>query len=274
VAIYFGTLGLLDISLNPTTSLIACIVLGIAVNDTVHFLARFNADARASGSEADALRSAMSAVLRPITLATVALCLGFLAFTGGELRNQAQFGALAAWTLFAAWIADMTLTPALGSRLRIITLWDLLRLDLGDSPQQTIPLFNGLTMRQARTFALLSRMEAVRVGTRLIQQGDLARDIYVVIDGTLEAYLEGDGERRTLNTMSRGTTIGEAGFFGQRRTANVDTLTPSRILRFDSDDLDRLRCRHPAIAAIIFRNLNQIQAERLARTTALVAGAH
>ena len=96
------------------------------------------------------------------TLATAALCLGFLVFTGSELRNQVQFGALAAWTLFMAWIADMTLTPALGSRLRIVTLWDMLRLDLGRSPQHTIPLLSGLSLRQARLFALMSRLEQVK----------------------------------------------------------------------------------------------------------------
>ena len=49
VALYFGTLGALDITLSPTTSLIACVVLGIAVDDTIHFLTRFNHDARAKG---------------------------------------------------------------------------------------------------------------------------------------------------------------------------------------------------------------------------------
>jgi predicted RND superfamily exporter protein len=271
VAVYFGTLGLLHINLNPTTSLIACIVLGIAVNDTVHFLARFNADARATGSEREALRSAMATVLRPITLATVALCVGFLSFTVGELRNQAQFGALAAWTLFVAWLFDMTLTPALGSRLHIVTLWDILRIDLGRSPQLTIPLFEGLSSRQARIFALLSRIEELPAGARLIQEGDEARDIYLVIDGQLEASVDRHGERRVLTMLTRGATLGETGFFGQRRTASVDAVTPSRVLRFDSDDLDRLRLRHPRIAAAIFRNLNRVQAERLARATALVS---
>ena len=41
VVIYFGTLGVLGISLSPTTSLIACIVIGIAVDDTIQFMARF-----------------------------------------------------------------------------------------------------------------------------------------------------------------------------------------------------------------------------------------
>lgn len=270
IAVYFGTLGLLHISLNPTTSLIACIVLGIAVNDTVHFLARFNADAREHGSEEGAIASALSSVLRPITLATAALCLGFLAFTGSELRNEVQFGLLGAWTLFMAWVADMTLTPALGSRLRIVTLWDLLRLDLGHSPQHTIPLLTGLSSRQARVFALLSRMESVAGGARLIQEGDLARDIYVVIDGQVEASIQRQDEVKKLATLGRGAVIGEAGFFGQRRTASIDALTPARVLRFDSQDLERLRLRHPRIAATVFRNLNRVQAERIANMTAMV----
>ncbi|MFT4047314.1 MAG: hypothetical protein QM661_11545 [Solimonas sp.] len=64
--------------------------------------------------------------------------------------------------------------------------------------------------------------------------------------------------------------IGEAGYFGQRRTANVDTLTPVRVLRFDSQDLERLRLRYPRVAALVLRNLNRIQAERLARATAML----
>jgi len=270
IAVYFGTLGVLGIPLNPTTSLIACIVLGIAVNDTVHFLARFNSDAREQGKEAGAVRSALEAVLRPITMATISLCLGFLVFTGSELRNQVQFGALGAWTLFMALIADMTLTPALGSRLRIVTLWDLLRLDLGRSPQHTIPLLSGLSNRQARLFALMSRLERQPAGTRIIQEGEMARDIYVVVDGTVEATVERDDEKRVLSTMSRGAVMGEAGYFGQRRTASVDTVTDVRLLRFNSQDLERLRERYPAIAATVFRNLNRIQAERIARMTALV----
>jgi predicted RND superfamily exporter protein len=270
IAVYFGALGVLDISLNPTTSMVACIVLGIAVNDTIHYLARFNADARAAGSEAQAVKTAMVGVLRPITLATAALCLGFLAFVGGELNNQQQFGALSAFTLFVAWIADMTVTPALGSKLRIVTLWDLLRLDLGQSPQHTIPLLSGLSLRQARIFALLSHLQTVPSGTLVLKEGDFARDMYVIVDGSVEVWVDRNGETKALAKMSRGAVMGEAGYFGQRRTANVTALTPVRLLRFDSQDLERLRVRYPWIAATIFRNLNRVQAERLARATAMI----
>ncbi len=270
VMIYFGLLGALGITLNPTTSLIACIVLGIAVDDTIHFLARFNADARDKANEKAAVKSALAGVLRPVTLTVIALCTGFLMFAGSELQNQVQFGLLSAATLAIAWAIDITLTPALGSKLRIVTLWDILRLDLGQSPQHTIPLFSGLSLRQARVFALMSKVENMAAGSVVIRQGDVARDIYVVIDGTLQVWVDRGGERKTLSTLARGGVMGEAGYFGQRRTANVESVTAVRLLRFDSQDLERLRLRYPRIAAIIFRNLNRIQAERLARATAML----
>lgn len=270
VSVYFGTLRLLEIPLNPTNSLIASIVLGVAVDDTVHFLTRFNREARASGSESKAVKTALRETLRPTTLTTIALCLGLLALTTSELVSQVQFGLLASFTLLLAWVSEITLTPALGSRLRIVTLWDLLRLDLGQSPQHTIPLLSGLSLRQARVFALMSRLERHQPGDLVIHQGDFSRDMYVVVDGTLEVAIERGEDRKVLATLGRGAVMGEAGYFGQRRTANVGCVTPVRVLRFDSNDLERLRRRYPWIAATVFRNLNRVQAERLARATAMI----
>lgn len=270
VAIYFGTLGLLDIPLSPTTALVACIVIGIAVDDTIQFMARFNLDARARGDEAPAVGSALRAILRPVTLSTVALCSGFLVFAGSSLNSQVQFGLLSAFTLFLAWLMNITLTPALSSKLRIVTWWDILRLDLGEAPQLTIPLLAGLSLRQARVFALMSKLEKYPAGALVIREGDVARDIYVVVDGQLEAWVQRQGEHRRLSTMGRGAVMGEAGYFGQRRTANVQALSAVRVLRFDHEDLERLRERYPRIAALVLRNLNRAQAERLARATAML----
>lgn len=270
VAIYFGTLGLLGIALSPTTALVACIVIGIAVDDTIQFMARFNLDARAKGSEAPAVSSALQAILRPVSLSTVALCSGFLMFSGSSLSSQVQFGLLSAFTLFLAWVMNITLTPALSSKLRIVTWWDILRLDLGEAPQLTIPLLAGLSLRQARVFALMSKLEKYGAGELVIREGDVARDIYVVVDGSLEVWLERQGEHKRLATLGRGAVMGEAGYFGQRRTANVQARSAVRVLRFDSEDLERLRLRYPSIAALVLRNLNRTQAERLARATAML----
>jgi CRP-like cAMP-binding protein len=162
-----------------------------------------------------------------------------------------------------AWVSDIVLTPALASGVRIVTLWDSLRLDLGRMPQYSIPLFEGLSLRQSRIFALMSDLQKVPAGTRIITEGEKGGDIYVIIDGELDVWVERDNERVELNTMTRGMTIGEVGHFADRRTANIDATTDARLLRFNDTDLERMVRRYPRVAAIVFRNLNRIQAKRV-----------
>ena len=83
-----------------TVAAIACIVLGIAVDDSIHYLARFNAAARETGSEEKGTVEALVSVGRPVTYTSIALCLGFLTLAFTNLRNQIEFGYLGAFTLF------------------------------------------------------------------------------------------------------------------------------------------------------------------------------
>jgi predicted RND superfamily exporter protein len=231
VLVYFGALGWAGISLNTTTGLIACLVLGIAVDDTVHFLTRFNSDAKKKASETEGVRGALTHVGRPVTYTSIALCLGFLILTTSSLKNQAEFGALAAFTLAVAWFVDLTFTPALASRMRIVTLWDVLTLDLGED---------------------------------LGQKSD---GIYVIVDGCLRSSVERDGRPVLLNKHERGDVVGEVGIFYGERTANVDCETDVRLLRMDESDLSRLKRRYPRLAAQLYRNLSKILAGRLVAAT-------
>jgi len=267
IAVYFGALGVSGVTLNPSTSLIACIALGIAVDDTVHYLARFNVDAKRLADERQATREALRDVIRPVTFTTLGLCLGFLVLRTSELQSQADFGVLAAFTLAVAWLVDVTVTPALASGVRIVTLWDTLSLDLGTAPEQTIPLFAGLSQRQARIFALLSSVETVQAGERLLTEGAEGDEMFVIIDGVLVASIERDGERMVLSRMERGQVVGEVALFYRRRSADVDAETDARLLRFGEADFARVRRRYPRIAATVLYNLNRIQAQRLVENT-------
>jgi CRP-like cAMP-binding protein len=125
----------------------------------------------------------------------------------------------------------------------------------------------GLSLRHARTFALLSNIMDVKAGSRIVTEGEEGDDMYVVIGGQLRVWVEGQDGPVDLATLTRGAILGEVGFFVHKRSANVDAVTDSRLLRFNVEDLERLRRRRPWIAAIIYRNLNRVQAERMARTT-------
>lgn len=274
VVIYFGTLGWTGITLNVVTGLVASLVLGIAVDDTIHMLERFRTAARKHASETEGIREAIGEVGRAVSYSTAALCLGFLVITLSALRQQVEFGALASFTLAIAWLTDLTLTPALAVGMRIVTLWDVLTLDLGDEPERAIPLFRGLTRAQARIAALMTELSERPAGFRLIEAGRAETAMYLVIDGELESNVEHDGQSIELHRHTRGDVIGEVGLFTGLRSANVDCITPVRLLRLDPQNLARLDRRYPRIAARIFRNLSETLAARLTSTTARLRLAH
>jgi predicted RND superfamily exporter protein len=271
VLVYFGALGWTGITLNTTTGIVASMVLGIAVDDTIHLMSSYNQAAREKASEVEGVKAALVHVGRPVAFTTVALCLGFLAIGFSSLRAQAEFGVLAAFTLAVAWGMDMTLTPAIASRLRVVTLWDVLSFDLGEAPQEAIPLFRGLSRTQARVVALLSEIVNLPAGARLIRAGERGDEVYVVIEGELRSWVEREGRRVELNRHGRGDLLGEVGLVQGARSAHVDCETPARLLRLAPRDLARLERRSPRIAARLYRNLGSTLAERLVRATGRVA---
>lgn len=270
VLVYFGALGVMGVTLNVTTGLVACLVLGIAVDDTLHMLARFNHEAKHQADEERGVIEALRAVGRPVTCTSFALALGFLVLTTATLRNQVEFGALASFTLLFAWVVDVTFTPAMAARMRIVTLWDVLTLDLGDAPHRSIPLFQGLSATQARITALMADVRTYPAGTTLFRAGEEGEDMYVVIDGRLAASVQTPDGVVQLSRAERGDVTGEVAMFHGKRTADVVAETEVRLIRFDMEDLNRLRRRYPRIAATLLRNLSQILAGRLAAITGRV----
>ena len=263
VLLYFGALGFSGSPLNLTTGVVACLVLGIAVDDTTHFMVHFSGAARRWASEAEGVRESLVHVGRPVTFTSVALVVGFLCMLVCDLEPLRQFGALAAFTIGCAWIADITLTPAVASTMRIVTLWDLLAFDLGEDPQRTIPLFANMRPREARLMALMMHTVECDAGDTLLRAGEEGRDTYVVLDGELLARSPSGQGGVPLRSLQRGSVIGEVGLVRGRRSADIVATEDARLLRFGAEEISRLKRRSPRIAAQLLENLALVLADRL-----------
>ena len=267
VLVYFGILGWSGIRLNASTGLVASIVLGIAVDDTIHLLTHFNQAAKRFADEGRGVIEAMRMVGKPVTFTTIALCLGFSCMVFSEMRPQVEFGYLAAVTLLVAWLTDMTFTPALATRMQIVTIWELLTVDLGASPQHSIPLFAGLSTTQARITALLAQIITFPEGTQVFKNGADGDAMYVVIDGELRASVRRGNKEVFLRSHTRGDVVGEVALSYGTRTADVMATTDVRLLRITQRDFENIQRRHPRIGAQLYANLNKVLADRLAELT-------
>ena len=176
---------------------------------------------------------------------------------------------MASYALAVAWLSDFVLTPALCASVRITTLWDVLTLDLGEDPQKSIPLLHGLRKSQARIVAIMSRVIEVPAGRRLISDGETGKEMYVVLEGRVEAQKrKEDGEVKHLRVMNVGDLCGEVGpLSGGLRTADVIALEDTQLLVLSWERIDRLTRLFPLLAFRLFRNLTRIIGARLRQTS-------
>ena len=267
IAIFFGLLGLTGITLNLATSLVATVALGIAVDDSIHYFSRFNSESRKLANEEQGVEKAIAGVIRPVTFTTAALCAGFLSLVVSDLRNQVEFGLMAAVTLFIAWLVDLIVSPALSSGLRFVTLWEVLAIDLGTDPHKKIPLFAGLTHREARIAALFGKIESFAPAERILTFGEIGHEVCIVVEGVVVAQVEREEGNRVLRAIHQGELFGEVALFTGTRTANIDAMTHVRVLRLNRESLERIQNRYPKIAAQIFWNLTGTVSERLVDVT-------
>ena len=239
IAIFFGLLGLTGITLNLATSLVATVALGIAVDDSIHYFSRFNSESRKLANEEQGVEKAIAGVIRPVTFTTAALCAGFMSLVVSDLRNQVEFGLMAAVTLFIAWLVDLMVSPALSSGLRFVTLWEVLAIDLGTDPHKKIPLFAGLTHRQARIAALFGKIESFEPSERILTFGEVGHEVCIVVEGVVVAQVEREEGNRVLRAIHPGELLfGEVALFTGTRTANIDAMTEcSRVLRLNRESL-------------------------------------
>jgi len=119
VLIFFGALGLGAAPLSLPTSLIGCVALGIAIDDTVHFLVRYLGERRTGAQPEEAARRCSIHVGRPVAITSVMLILGFLVIAFSEFATLREFGVLSALTMAICLGTDLILLPAILVRAKV-----------------------------------------------------------------------------------------------------------------------------------------------------------
>lgn len=105
VAMCGGVVGFLGIPLSAGTSIVACVALGLAVDDTSHVLGHLGVRG--------GLREIYRRVSRPIGLTSLCLGAGFAVLGLSEFESVRHLGLAIAGTLGVAWAADVLLLPSL-----------------------------------------------------------------------------------------------------------------------------------------------------------------
>ncbi len=113
IIVTMGAMGWTGIRLDTATIMITSVAIGIAVDDTIHFLARFQMELKACGDYDEAIRRTMMSVGRAIVFTSIILFWGFISLTLGHFKPTIYFGFLTGMTMMVALVGDVFLLPVL-----------------------------------------------------------------------------------------------------------------------------------------------------------------
>ena len=109
-----GVAQIFQIQIDVGTALVASVCMGIAVDDTIHFLYHYLENIKLNDSAP--LRTTFVQTAPALCWTTLVLVLGFSCFLFGDFVPNQNFGLLCGVVLSTALLTDLTLLPALLSR--------------------------------------------------------------------------------------------------------------------------------------------------------------
>ncbi len=112
-AFTIGLLGIWGYGLDPASTMVATIILGVAVDDGIHLLVRFRKAQRSGKLPRPAIHDAIQHVGRAVIVSSLVLLAAFWSLTVSPSAPVASFGLLAGIAVLAALVADLFVLPSM-----------------------------------------------------------------------------------------------------------------------------------------------------------------
>jgi CRP/FNR family cyclic AMP-dependent transcriptional regulator len=124
--------------------------------------------------------------------------------------------------------------------------------DESKAPQPT----SGLLSALLDDFIRRGTVRSFKKNTVVVQEGEPAESLYVVIEGELLVYVDDEeGHVMELSRLGPGQYFGELMLASSVRTASVRTLSPAKLCVVRRHDFEQIIAERPAAAFQLIQNL-------------------
>lgn len=113
VFIVLGFLGFAGMYMDVILMSVSAMIIGVAVDDTIHFFVRYRSEFARLGTYDEALKATLATVGRPICFTTITLTLGFSVLMLSNMTGWIRIGALSGFAFTWALLADLFFAPSI-----------------------------------------------------------------------------------------------------------------------------------------------------------------
>ncbi|MDF1875158.1 MMPL family transporter [Sulfurimonas sp. SAG-AH-194-I05] len=117
IALVVGVMGWLDIDIDMGVAIAGAIIIGVAVDDTIHFMVKYVESRKRGENMQNSLEYVMNYAGSAIIFTTVILSIAFLVFVLSDFNPNYHFGIVTATALLIAVLVDLIALPALLSKI-------------------------------------------------------------------------------------------------------------------------------------------------------------
>lgn len=123
---------------------------------------------------------------------------------------------------------------------------------------RSTPLFGGMSSDVLRSLLGHIVPRVCAKGVILFQQGEPAKDFFVVLDGWVKVYRQTpEGDEAVVVVFKRGETFAEGAMFaGGRYPVSAETVAPTRVLQIDGQHLRQSILDNPHMAFAMMASMS------------------
>lgn len=259
-----GLMGYLGVKIDMATALLASVALGIALDDTIHFIVHYMKNVRTQPKGYLAIRDVVGGVGRAMVFTNLALAMGFSVLLFSDFPPVRLFGFFMIVSMAVACFDDFVMMPGLLGWMPLVGIWEHWRIRFKSDVTHGIPLFNNLAVSDIKKVVSMGRLMTMPGNWPLMKEGSTGEEMFVILDGSVTVMKAG----KVVARLGRGETVGEMGLISEHpRSADVVVDSQTDVFAFGYDALERLERRYPRLATRVLHNLAAILSRRLAETT-------
>lgn len=265
IAILFAIMGLFDIYLDVGTCTIAAVAIGIAADDTLHFLARVEQNLKIYFNKTEAIRATLRQEMRPIICTSFSLAFGLALLGLSSFVPLMKFGTLLALCIITAFLSDILITPVLMlfmDETKFVSVVEIFRYRIAPYVLKTSQLFKEIDPKTARNMILNGNLLEIEkfssIPNKIIENNDI-----FIVQGQLKvsrmSSRGGEGpELITIGSYNAGQYIKIGSIEANFSDLNIQALNHCKILLINSKFINKIKNNYPEYSQKIEDNILQI----------------
>lgn len=131
-----------------------------------------------------------------------------------------------------------------------------------------IPLFHGVDETDLHRLSEIATEERFIAGSQVFAEGSKGDSLYIIRSGTIRVIKHGKEGEQEISRMGPGQHFGEMAIIeNDTRSATVDTIELTELIRISREDLENLLTQDHALGHRVYEAFCRYLSRRLRQTT-------